>query len=311
MFKQLNLPHLDDNESVFFARELTYVKRKAYDRKYADIKARTLIPVSSEADPWADAIVYDSYDHVGMAKVIMGYSDDIPSADVKGREFINPVRSIASSYRYSILEIRKAQGTGKPLKDMKAAAAKRAILELENRIAFMGDAKSGLIGLLNHPNVSSTTLPQNAAGNSLLWPQKTPAEIMADMHFLANFIVANTKGVEKPDTLLLPLSAFNYVASTPWSVNNQGETILQLFLKNSQYIKNVDWLNELETAGVGGTRRMVAYRRDPEVLTLEIPQDFEQFDPQPVDLKFKVPCHERLGGVIIYYPLAIAFGDGF
>ncbi len=309
--KVLNLPHLDDNESIFFARELTFVKRRAYDRKYADIKARTLIPVSSEADPWADAIVYDSYDNVGMAKVINGYSDDIPSADVKGNETISPVRSLASSYRYSVMEIRKAQGTGKPLKEMKAAAAKRAILELENTLAFVGDTKNGLVGFLNHPNISSTTLPADGSGSSVLWANKTPAQQLRDLHVLANFIVGNTKGVEKPDTLLIALSAFNTVSSTPWSTANDGRTVLDLFLQQSQYIKNVDWLNELETAGAGGTRRMVAYRRDPEVLTLEIPQDFEQFDPQPRDLKFVVPCHERFGGVIVYYPLAIAYADGY
>ncbi len=308
--KPYNLPHLDDGESIFFARELTYVKSKAYDRKYADIKARTLIPVSTEADPWADAIIYESYDHVGMAKVIMGYSDDIPSADVKGEENINPVRSLASSYRYSVMEIRKAQGTGKPLKEMKAAAAKRAIMELENSIAFMGDTKSGMKGLLNNANISSTTLPADGTGATTTWSTKTPAQILRDMHAIANFIVANTKGVEKPDVLLLPLSLFNLVTSTPWSANNDGRTILDLFLQQNQYIKQVDWLNELETAGAAGTRRMLAYRRDPEVLSMEIPQDFEQFDPQPRDLKFVVPCHERFGGVIIYYPLAIAYADG-
>src|SRR5690554_4672907 len=50
-----NLPHLDDDQSVFFARELEFVKSRSYDKKYAELKARTLIPVSSEAEPWADA----------------------------------------------------------------------------------------------------------------------------------------------------------------------------------------------------------------------------------------------------------------
>src|SRR5690554_6770859 len=71
--KMLNLPHLDANESVFFARELEYVKSRSYDKKYAELKARLLIPVSSEAEAWADAIVYESYDQVGAAKLIAGY----------------------------------------------------------------------------------------------------------------------------------------------------------------------------------------------------------------------------------------------
>ena len=309
--KIINSIHLDDNQSIFFARELTYVKRQAYNKKYADIKARSLIPMSTEADPWADAIVYESYDHVGMAKIVNGYSDDIPSADVKGIEQMNPVRSLATSYRYSVMEIRKAQGTGKPLKQMKADAAKRAILELENTLAFVGDAKNGLVGLLNHPNISSTTLPADGTGATTTWSTKTPAQILRDLHAIANFIVANTKGVEKPDTLILPLTAYNLISSTPWSTGNDGRTIMELFLQQSQYIKNIEWLNELEAAGAGATRRMIAYRRDPEVLTMEVPQDFEQFDPEPRNLKFVINCHARFGGVIVYYPLAIAFADGF
>lgn len=59
---------LDANESIFFARELDYVKSKAYDVKYPANNALALFPVSSEADAGADTISYESYDMVGMAK---------------------------------------------------------------------------------------------------------------------------------------------------------------------------------------------------------------------------------------------------
>lgn len=307
----LNLPHLDADESVFFARELEYVKTKTYDKKYADLKARTLIPVSGEADPWADAIVYEQYDMVGMAKIITGYADDLPRADVKGAQFINPVKSIAVSYGYNIMEIRKSQAKGKALEQRKANAAKRAVMQLENTIAFLGDAKTNLKGFLNHANIPEVTLPADGTGASILWANKSPAQILRDLHKIANAIVENTKGVEIPDTLILPLTAFNYINSTPWSTANDGRTILEIFMQQSQFIKNIDWLSELETAGVSSGRRMMAYRRDPEVLTMEVPQDFEQFDPQPRNLEFVVPCHARIGGVIVYYPMACAFADGF
>ena len=55
---------------------------------------------------------------------------------------------------------------------------------------------------------------------------------------------------------------------------------------------------------------MVAYQRDPMVLQLEIPQEFEQFPPQARGLSFVVPCHARIGGVHMHYPLAVAYMDG-
>lgn len=314
--KVLNLPHLDADESVFFARELEYVKSRSYDKKYAQLKARLLIPVSNEADAWADAIVYESYDMVGMAKMINGYSDDLPRADVKGQEFINPVKSLASSYGYSVMEIRKSQARGKSLEQRKANAAKRAILQLENTLAFLGDTKTGLSGFLNNANVPDVTVPNDGTGTVTEWlasdditALKTPAQILRDMHAIANAVVNQSLGVEQPDTLLLPRSLYLHVASTPWSTSNDGRTILEIFLQQSQFIRSVDWLNELETAGDGGSKRAMAYRRDPEAVTMEIPQDFEQFDPQARNLEFVVPCHSRFGGVLFYYPLSACYAD--
>lgn len=316
MDRILSLPHLDADESVFFARELEFVKSRSYDRKYAHLKARTMIPVSTEADPWADAIVYESYDHVGIAKMITGYSDDLPRADIKGQEHINPVKSLGSSYGYNIMEIRKSRARGKSLEQRKANAAKRAILEKENSLAFLGDTKTNLKGFLNHPNVPDVTVPDDGTGSVTEWLDtdnmtalKTPEKILRDMHAITNAVLNQTKGREEPDTLLLPRTLYLYIASTPWASNNDGRTILEIFMQQSQFIKNVDWLNELETAGDGGSRRAVCYRRDPEALTLEIPQDFEQFDPQPNNLEFVIPCHSRFGGVIWYYPLSAVYAD--
>lgn len=315
--KQYNLPHLDADESVFFARELEFVKSRSYDKKYADLKARLLIPLSDEAEPWADAIVYESFDHVGVAKMIAGYSDDLPRADVKGQEIINPVKSLASSYGYNIMEVRKARARGKSLEQRKANAAKRAILELENRLAFEGDTKTNLKGFLNHPNVPNITVPDDGTGSVTEWldadgitPLKSPKQILRDLHAIANAVVNQTQGVEKPDTLLLPRTLYLYIASTPFSDGDSGgKTILKMFLEQSMFAKNVDWLNELETAGDGGSKRAMAYRRDPEAVTLEVPQDFEQFDPQARNLEFVVPCHSRFGGVLFYYPLSAVYAD--
>lgn len=302
--------HMDADESIFFSRQLEHVKSKSYDVKYADLKARKLIPVSSDAGPGAETIKYEQYDQVGVAKILASYADDLPRADVKGKEFVGVIRGLASSYGYSLQEIRAAKFAGKPLEQRKANAAKRAILQKENSIAFFGDSNHNLRGLINHPNISSTTVAADGTGATTTFSTKTPAQIVRDLHKVVNFVVENTKGVEIPNTLLLPLTQYNYIASTPWSTSNDGKTILQHFLETSQYVKNVDWINELKGAGAGGTDRMLTYRRDPDALTLEIPQDFEQLDVEQRNLEFIVPCHSRIGGVLVYYPLSIAYVDG-
>jgi hypothetical protein len=55
---------------------------------------------------------------------------------------------------------------------------------------------------------------------------------------------------------------------------------------------------------------MVAYMRDPDYVTLYVPQDFEQFPAQLKGFNFTVPCHMRSGGLIIRDTVAIAMAEG-
>lgn len=299
---------LDSGETIFFARELEFIKSKSYDVKYAELKARSLIPISYEAGPGAESITYSQYDHLGVAKLISNYANDLPRADVKGKQFTAPVRSLGASYGYNLQEIRAAKMVGKPLEQRRANAAKRAILQLENTIAFFGDLDHGLSGFLSNPNITVVSMPVGAS-TTTPWTSKTPDEILKDMNALSNTPFSVTKGVEMADTLLLPIYQFTLISSTARSANSDT-TILEYFLKNNPFIKSVDWLNELKGAGAGGSDAMLAYRRDPDALTLEIPQDFEQLPVQEDGLEFSIPCHSRIGGVLIYYPLSIARGDG-
>ena len=307
-------PHFDSNESMFLQRQLDYIKQQTYDIKYAELKSRKLIPVSSEADPGAENIFYRQYDQSGIAKIISNYADDLPDADVTGKEFSTPVRTLGASYKYNIQEMRAAVYGNVPLEQRRANAARRAIAQKENGLAFLGDANSGLVGFFTAPNVTSVTIPATGSGTTTQWVNKTPDQILFDMNLVANTVVSVSLGVENPDTMLLPLSQFNYVASTARS-DFSDKTILNYFLENNPYIKQVEWVNELKGAGASGSGagpydRMYAYRRSPEVLTMEIPSDFEQLELEIRNLVYKVPCIERFGGILVYYPLAIAFGDG-
>jgi hypothetical protein len=301
--------HFDSNESMFLQRQLDYIKSQTYDIKYAELKARKLIPVSSEADPGAEKIFYRQYDQSGLAKIVANYGDDLPRADVSDKEFSANVKTLGDSYGYNVIEMRNAAYGNVPLEQRRSNAARRAIAQLENSIAFFGDTASGLLGFFNAPNITSVSIPNDGTGASKAWSTKTPDQILRDMNLIANTVVSTSLGIEIPDTMLLPLVNYNYVASTARSANSDT-TILNYFLQNNPYIKEVEWVNELATAGSGSVTRSMAYRRSPEVLTMEVPSDFEQLELQILNLEYKVPCIERFAGVLVYYPLAIAFGDG-
>lgn len=300
--------NLDADESIFFARELEFVKTKTFDILFPELKARDLIPVSFEAGPGAESITYQQFNQVGLAKIISNYADDLPRADVAGKEFTSPIKSLATSYGWNLQEIRAAQMAGRPLPQRKANSARRANMTLENSIAWFGDADSGLQGFLSNPNVNTVVLPADGAGASKKFADKTPDQILRDLNSMATAIHSVSNGVEFPDTLLLPITQYNLIFTTPRAANSD-KSIGQWFLENSPHINNVDWLTEIKDSGPAGVSQMVAYRRNPDKVTLEIPQDFEQMPVQERGLEFIVPVHQRCGGVIIYYPLSIAIAD--
>jgi hypothetical protein len=295
--------HLDADESVFFNKQLEHLKSRTFDKKFTQLKQREVLPVSFEAGPGADTITYEQFDQVGMAKIVRDYAKDFRSADVKAKEFRSPVQSLGSAYQYSVQEVRAAQMAGKSLVQRKANASKRAIMQLENQIAYFGDADHGLEGFLNNANVPLLALPNAGA-----WSGLTADQILENLNAIANNPISISNGVETPNTMLLPIAEYTLIASTPRS-STSDTTILQYFVQNNPFIESVDWLEELKDAGAGSVPRVVVYRRDPDFLTLEIPQDFEQFPVQEEGLAFKVPVHERCGGVLIYYPLSMTYSD--
>lgn len=67
----------------------------------------------------------------------------------------------------------------------------------------------------------------------------------------------------------------------------------------------------LNTAGGGGTARMIAYRRDPEVLRFHLPMPHQFLPPfQKSSMTWEVAGIMRTGGTEIRLPKAVAYVDG-
>ena len=304
-----NPMRLDSNESVFFNRELAYVKARSYDAKYAELKGLSLIPISTEAGAGVNEIIFHQYRGVGFAKVIADYAKDFPRVDIYGEEKAVKVKGIGDSYGYSIKEIRASQRTGKNLDQRRAITARRAHDEMMNRMALKSNPADGTFGLLDFPGITEVTLQADGTSSSKTWASKTPDQIVRDINDLVNAVMEPTSAREVPDTLLLPIAQYNDLASR--RIGEAGEkTLMRYILDNSPYIKRIDWLSELKNFGAGGTNRALVGRFDEEHLTLEIPQPFEQFEAQQEGMEFTIPCHSECAGTIIYYPLAFAYADG-
>ena len=292
-------PNMDVAENIFFRRELEHIIPEMFEFEFARINARRIFPIDRSADPTARTITWRQFTDVGQAQIIADYADDINIVNSKGEEFSTSVRGIAVAAQWSVQEIRAAQRHGKQLDRRFTEAARKTMMRLENSIAFNGDAAFNLQGLFTVPGI-----PQNAAPNGT-WTQATPADdILEDMNFAANTIVESTGDVETPDTLLLPTTKYNIIASRKHGLDTD-RTILSHFVLNNPYINEVIPVRELETAGPGSTPVMVAYERSPSKLRMQVPLDLEQFAPIQHNLVIKTIYHMRIGGVIVFKPLSI------
>ena len=298
----------DANESMFFARQLEAIKAQTYDVKRANLNALQLMPVSTDVPEGATTITYRQYDTVGMAKVIANYANDLPRADVTGKEFTSNIRSIGNAFGYNTQEIRSAIFAGVNLPARKAMAATRAHQEKINALAFTGDADHGLPGLISNTNVPEVTLLADGTGSSKTFASKTADKIVRDVNSLINKIISQSKGVHRATEVWMPVEQYALIATTQNSTASDT-TILQ-FLQQVHPGVTFRQVVELDGAGASGADRMYAIENSRDNWAIEIPMMMKMYSPQQKGLEFEVPVESRFGGVIIEYPLSMCFADG-
>ena len=311
--------HFDSAEdaSVFFARELDYVKSQSYDVEYPELTALSLFPMSSEVDPGAETVTYYSYDKVGLAKIISNYATDLPRADVKGKPTTAIIKSLGASYGYSIQEMRASAMAGKSLDTRKAESARYQIDYLNNKIAWCGDEETGLRGVLSKDTDVPLYVLANGAKGSTKWSEKTEDEILADINGMLKQMARTTKKVEKPDTLGLPSEA--YLELQGRRIEGTATTVLSYIQENLKDIKEIVSCPELDPDSVDtnpyaketdGQGVMLLFKNDARKLTVENPLPFMQYPVQTEGLEMVVPCEARTAGVLIYYPMSLLIGVG-
>lgn len=303
-----NSMHLDANETAFFKRQTEYISAKTYDKKYENLKAKMFIPVSTEIPSGSEFWTWRSFSKQGLAKIINDFGKDFPNVNLYAVENTVKVYSIGVSYGWSVMEIRRAMKAGINLNSLKSDAAKRAIEELQDKLAWDGDANYNIQGFINYPGVNTATLGISSGSGDDTWPNKTPDEIIADLTALQNAVSVTTKGREEINQILLPRARYNLIKNTRMTDGND-KSILMYFLSNNPGV-SVDPLDRLSTAGAGGVMRMIGYVRSPENLVQQIPTMFEQFEADKMGMEYVVPCHAEFAGVTVMYPLSVAKMDG-
>jgi len=313
----LNMQDAPQKALGFLIQQGTLIEPTVWQTKYQDIQYQNLIPVDTSAPEWIQSVTYFSMDAVGAMQWFSGKAQDVPNVELLREKFQTGVSMSALGYRYDLEELGTAMMLNMNLSADKAIAARRVSEEFTDKVAFVGDTAKGLSGLVNTSSVTATTAPADGTGSTTTFSTKTPDQILRDINGQLTGIFTGTLGAEMADTLLLPYSVLLDISTRRIDTVNQT-TILEWVKKNNIYtlttgqeltIRGV--FGYLDTAGSGSTKRMVAYRRSPEVLKMHIPMPY-RFLPvwQVGPILFEVPGIMRLGGVDIRRPKSVRYLDG-
>jgi hypothetical protein len=302
-----NVTHLDAEGSVFFTRQLEYVKGKIIEEQLVPLTYAQFIPVSAEMPLGATNFTWRSYSGYGQARIISDYAKDFPRSEIAGKEQSITVKNLGASYAYTIMDIRRAQYGGVDLEYRKGVAARRAIEEKINSIAWKGDATFGIQGFLNYPGVVSFT-PAGATAGDKLWSAKTADQIIDDLNAILAGVDVATNGIETPNTILIPKAQMTRIKNLR-SGTNSDLTVYEWFIRNNPGI-TLEVCRELKGAGAGGTDMIVAYTKSSDKLEFQLPMALETLEMQKDGLEYIVPMMATVAGVVVYYPLSISQGSG-
>ncbi len=291
--------------SLFFARQLDYVKATVYTRKFPTLNADLLVPDDTSTPEWAETVTVMSYDSVGMAKIIANYADDLPRADVRGMASMVTVKTLGDSYGYNVNEIRASRATGAGLDQRKADAARRAIDLKLAKIKLVGDDDYGLFGLFNHPNIPEMLFPNGGP-----WDVLTGTQIYDNLNAMTFAYMQQTLGTHNANFLALAPTAYHSAATKFIEVAGAATPVTALQLFNSMNpgitVRNIIECMGAEPASGGNPAEDVAllYENNSDNLAHNFVMPFSQLPPEARNLEFVTNCLAKSGGVNIYYPLA-------
>lgn len=308
---------LDANESAIVAPRLQQIRARIGQRKRPERKGRRLVPVTHEMNPGAESFTYEMWDARGMAKMVANPSADIEKVGTAGESFTFKAIAFALGFDVSVYDLDRSTYAGVPLRANKMQAVDEGFENRVEYISALGIPGTPITGLLNHANVPVVNVPNAAGGgNSPVWGvDKTALEVLEDLQLAEDTVASQSDDVEIADTLVLPRTKLRYAQKTPLYTgagSNPKETILSVFLDQSDGIKSVESWRYCNTADAAGTGpRACFYKRAPDVVHHEIPRERREYPPQRKNLVMEVISDMISAGVWFERPLAAVYVDGF
>lgn len=302
---------------AFLTPQLYRIETEVYMTKYPSFDIGRFMSVDSSGDMWDIGTLVYSMDQVGQAEFFAGAAFDMPYASTKMAQNTHNFHMAGIGYEWNTQELQRAAKLGRSLSSDKAMAAKMAADRFIYGIAMNGQTPAGVsekgwTGFVNNASAPSAQVANDGTGPSRLWSAKTADLILRDINEAITAVETGTGETMVADTLALPTSRYNYIATT--RVGDTGSTILQFLQANNSAGESLRIIKSraLETAGTSTSTRMVAYANNAQVMKFHLPGPHQFLPPfQKSSLTYEVGGIMNVGGVEVRLPKALVYRDSF
>lgn len=225
---------------------------------------------------------------VGEGKAYSGTGTDIPLAEVIYDEVSLPTKIGTIGYQFSIHEIATAMAMGISLEADKIAAAQMGFERHMSKVAWVGEASTGVKGFYNQDGVAVDARTIDFA--------TAPVATILDLFNTIIYDDADAAAFDDDvsiNTLVLPTSVARTLAGRTVSSTNETPLIKYIRENNEAALegRTIEITANRRGKGMGtaGADRIVSYNRDPNCIEMRIPQELSFEPAQPKGLDVFVP----------------------
>ncbi len=267
----------------------------------------------------AQSVGYGLTGGSGSGPVQAGGANGLPIVQANVDKGLYKAHTFAAALRVMWIDMQKANFSGRSLDQLLQDGMRMAYDKHMEQNVYTGMAEYGSYGLVNHPDVTETTVAGNgAAAASTKWADKSKEQILADINAAITAVWAAAEYDEDamPNHILLPYEQYTYILNT-MVTELATETILDYVMKNNVAVKNgkslyIGAARWCKGVGTGGTDRMVVYVNHERFLQVEELAPLARVMSQPNATEF---CYDtayaaNLSEVELFYPQTMMYFDG-
>jgi len=311
---------LDSQDTFFLTQQLQSIDPTVYYHLVPGVVGRTAIPAISNVSPNLPVYKFKMTKLLGAAKkgggMGSGHAKGQPTVSVVRTEETQAIKTFEDAMNWTVDEVRAARTAGEDLPEQIKIDAVTQIEQAIDACLALGDTLSGIPGLANNTNVSTTN------GAALWSGAATPDQILGD---IANTIDATENALKQGQipgqthslpafnqwVLFLPNKYKTKLKTTRLGATNDI-TLMKFIMENFDMIKKIVFWHRLDTANSGNPMGVLAPALDngsmnPYAGGALLPLDFEQLPEQYEGRDVIVPCAGKCGGVVMRHPVAFRY----